>query len=130
MENKKELQKSIKRDLLAPYDFNSLYPSAQIDINSTWPKIETAYPLKKHMGDAVCSLFNGGRWSELNRCSFPTVKYHNPENLVFQHLPVRKVENAYKNIGLEEINRMRYGIITDILTCGKIVEIVKCGGVI
>ena len=113
------------------YDFNSLYPSAQIDINSTWPKIETAYPFKKYLSDAVCSLFNSGRWNEINRSAFLTVKYHNPENLDFQHLPVKeKLENPYKNNRLEEINRMRNGIIIDTLTSVDIVEIVKCGGVI
>ena len=117
--------------MLASYDFNSLYPSAQIDLNSTWPKIETAYPFKKYMSDAVCSLFDSGRWNELNRSAFLTVKYHNPENLVFQHIPVKeKIENPYKNNRLEEINRTRNGIITDTLTSVDIVEIVKCGGVI
>ena len=42
----KELQKINKVDLLVSYDFNSLYPSAQIDKNSTWPKIETFIPLE------------------------------------------------------------------------------------
>ena len=37
-----ELQKFNKGDLLVSYDINSLYPSAQIDIKSTWSKIETA----------------------------------------------------------------------------------------
>ena len=89
MEISKELQK-IKDDLLVSYDFNNLYPSAQIDINSTWPEIETAYQFKKYMSDGNCSLFNSGRWNELNRNAFLTVKYHNPENLVFQYLPVQK----------------------------------------
>ena len=74
LELSKELQKINKDDLLVSYDFNSLYPSAEIDINSTWPKIETAYPFKKYMSDVVCSLFNSGRWNELNRSAFLTVK--------------------------------------------------------
>ena len=49
MEICKKLQKINKDDLLVSYDFNSLYPSAQIDIKSTWPKIEKAYPLKKYL---------------------------------------------------------------------------------
>ena len=127
----KDLQKINKEDLLVSYDFNSLYPSAQIDKNSTWPKIETAYPFKKYMNDAICTLFNSGRWNELNRSAFLTIKYHNPENLVFQHLPIKeKIENPYKNNRLEEINRMRNGIIIDTLTGVDIVEIVKCGGII
>ena len=131
LEISKELQKINKDDLLVSYDFNSLYPSAQIDKNSTWPKIETAYPFKKHMNDSICTLFNSGRWNELNRFAFQTVKYHNPENLIFQHLPTKeKIENPYKNNRFEEINRMRNGIIIDTLTSIDIVEIVKYGGVI
>ena len=38
LEISEELQKINKNDLSVSYDFNSLYPSAQIDINSTWPK--------------------------------------------------------------------------------------------
>ena len=131
LEISKELQKINKDDLLVSYDFNSLYPSAQIDKNSTWPKIETSYPFKKYMNESICTLFNSGRWNELNRSAFLTIKYHNPENLIFQHLPVKeKIENPYKNNRLEEINRMRNGIIIDTLTSVDIVEIVKYGGVI
>ena len=127
----KDLLKINKEDLLVSYDFNSLYPSAQIDKNSIWPKIETAYPFKKHMNDSICTLFNSGRWNEVNRSAFLTVKYHNPENLIFQHLPVKeKINNPYKNNRFEEINRMRNGLIIDTLTSVDIVEIVKCGGVI
>ena len=127
----KELQKIKKDDLLVSYDFNSLYPSAQIDKKSTWPKIETVYPFKKHMNDSICTLFNNGRWNELNRSAFLTVKHHNPPNLIFQHLPIKeKIENPYKNNRLEGINRMRNGIIIDTLTSIDIVEIVKYGGII
>ena len=127
----KELQKIDKDDLLVSYDFNSLYPSAQIDKNSTWPEIETYYPFKKYMNDAICSLFISGRWNELNRSAFLTAKYHNPPNFLFQHLPIKeKIENPYKNNRLEEINRMRNGIIIDTLTSVDIVEIVKYGGII
>ena len=131
LENSKELQKINKDDLLVSYDFNSLYPSAQIDKNSTWPKIETAYPFKKHMNEAICYLFNSGKWNQLNRSAFLTIKYHNPENLIFQHLPIKeKINNPYKNNRLEEINKMRNGVIIDTLTSVDIVEIVKNGGVI
>ena len=82
--------------MLVSYDFNKLYPSAQIDKNSTWPKIETSCQFKKYISDSVFTLFNSGRWNELNRSAFLTVKYHNPENLVFLHLPVKeKFENPY-----------------------------------
>ena len=52
-------------------------------------------------------------------------------NLVFQHLPVKKkIKNPYKNKRLEEVDRMRNGVIIDTLTCGDIVEIFISGGVI
>ena len=131
MEISKELQKINKDDLLVSYDFNSLYPSAQIDINSTWSKVETDNPFEKYMNESICSLFNTEKWNELNRCAFLTVKYYNPENLVFHHLPVKEnIKNPYKNIRKEEINRMRNGIITDTLTSVDIVEIVEHGGII
>ena len=83
------------------------------------------------MNDVICYLFNSGKWNQLNRSAFLTVKYHNPDNLIFQHLPIKeKIKNPYKNKRFEEINRMRNGIIIDTLTSVDIVEIVKCGGVI
>ena len=131
LEISKDLQKINKDDLLVSYNFNSLYPSAQIDKNSTWPKIETAYPFKIYMNDSICALCNSGRWNELHRSAFLTIKYHNPENLVFQHLPIKeKVKNPYKKKRLEEISRMRNGIIIDTLTSVDIVELVKYGSVI
>ena len=38
----KEIQKFNENDLLVSYNFNSLYPSTQIDENSNWRKIETS----------------------------------------------------------------------------------------
>ena len=83
------------------------------------------------MNESICSLFKSGRWNELNRSALLSVKYHNPESLVFQHLPVwEKIENPYKYNRLEEINRMRNGIIVDTLTSVDFVETVKNGGII
>ena len=83
------------------------------------------------MEKSICTLFNSGRWPELNRSAFLTIKYHDPENLIFQHLPIKeKTENPFKNNRFEEINRMRNGINIDTLTSIEIVEILQCGGVI
>ena len=50
------------------------------------------------------------------------IKYYNPRDLIFQHLPVKeKVKNV-------EVNRMRNGYIIDTLTSVDICEIVKVGG--
>ena len=66
----KELKNINQDDLLVLYHFNSLYPSAQIDTNSTWFKREIARPFETYISDAVCSLFNSGRCNELNRSAF------------------------------------------------------------
>ena len=79
--------------MLVSYDFNSLYPSDQMNLNSTCPKTDTADPFKKYMKESVLSSLKIGRWNELNRCAFLTVKYNKPENLVFQHLLVRVKNN-------------------------------------
>ena len=131
LEISKELQNINKDDLLVSYDFNSFNPSAQLDINIIWPKIEKTCPFEKYVSDVVCSLFNSRRWNDINVCAFLTVKYHNPENLVFQHLPTKEnFKNPYKSNRLEEINRMRNDVILDSLTSVDIVEIVNCGVVI
>ena len=49
LEISKEIQSLKKDDLLVSYDLNSLYPGAQIDINTIWPKTETTYPFKKYI---------------------------------------------------------------------------------
>ena len=49
-------------DLLVSYNFSSLYPSAQVDNDSTWPAIDTVYAFKRYMNDAVGELFNNGKW--------------------------------------------------------------------
>ena len=70
---KKALQKINKEDWLVSIDFNSLYPSAQIDESSIWPKKKIAYPFEKRfMSESNCSLFNSERWDELNRKAFLT----------------------------------------------------------
>ena len=75
-------------------------------------------------------MFNSGRLCELNRSAPSTVKYYNPENLIFQHLPVnKKIIDPCKNNRLEEIYHSRNGIIFDTLNSADIVEMFKCGGV-
>ena len=130
-----EISKKIKEielnDYLVSSDYTSLYPSAQADSNGNWPKIETAYAFEDNMNDAVCSLFNNKKFEELNLCCFLTVKYHNPEDLIFQHLPARDpIKAPYKNNVNDDLNRFRNGIVVATLTNVDILEIVKKGGVI
>ena len=130
-----EISKKIKKvqlnDYLVSSDYTSLYPSAQADPRSIWPKIETSYAFEDYMNDSVCSLFNNKKFEELNLCCFLTVKYHNHEDLIFQHLPARdRVQIPYKNNTYEDMNRARNGVIIATLTSIDIIEIVKTGGVI
>ena len=131
LEISKEIKKVKLNDYLVSSDYTSLYPSAHADINSNWPKIETAYAFEDYMNDAVCTLFNNKEFEKLNLCCFLTVKYHNPENLIFQHLPARdRIQIPYKNNVYEDINRSRNGVIISTLTSVDIIQIVKTGGVI
>ena len=123
MEISKEIQNINNDDLFVLYYFKSLYPLAQIDLNSNWPEVETAYPFQICMSVAVCSLFNSGRWNELTRSAFLTVNCQNPENLIFQHHLVReKINKSYKNNRLEENKKMRNAIKMDTLTSVDIVQ--------
>ena len=62
----------------------------------------------------------------LNKSAFLTVKRHNPENLVFQHLPIKeKIKNPYKNNRLEHNIRRRESIIVDTWISVDIVETIK-----
>ena len=131
LEISKEIKKVELNDYLVSSDYTCLYPSAQADSRSNWPKIETAYAFEDYMNDAVCSLFNSKEFEKLNLCCFLTVKYHNPENLIFQHLPARdRIQIPFKNNAYEDVNRSRNGVIIATLTSIDIIEIVKIGGVI
>ena len=112
-------------------DFNSMYRSAEADGNSTWSTIETANHIEKYLNDAVCEVFVSGRWDELKRSAFLTVKYQKPANLIFQHLPVKERNiSPYKNDRLEQMNCSRGGIVIDTKKFIDIVEIVNCEGVV
>ena len=49
------------------------------------------------------------------------IKYYNPRNVIIQHLPVKEKEKKI------EINRLRNGYITQVLTSVDFQEIVKIG---
>ena len=126
----KELNKMDKSDLLVSSDYNSLYPSAMAHILSMWPSIETAKAINPEDSEAYCKLFNTGEWASLDKTGFFKVKYHNPENLILQHMAVKEdvyndTENKYENV-----NRFRNGDITQHLTSVDIEEVVRIGGVI
>ena len=105
------------------YDATSLYLSAMWDCNSVYPKIETGFAFKPHMNKTYVEAFNNQTLNEDgDESAILTIKYYNPRDLIFQHLPVKE---KVKKI---EVNRMRNGYIIDTLTSVDICEIVKIGG--
>ena len=59
--------------------------------------------------------------SSTNDCASLRIKYHNPEELLIQQTP------GIEKVGKVEVNRMRTGSITEILTSVDIQEFVKIG---
>ena len=119
----KKLQKLDLNDVMMDFDATSLYPSAMWDENSVYPKIETGFAFKPHMNNVYVEVFNNQTFNQNgDESAILTIKYYNPPNLIYQHLPVKE---KVKNI---EVNRMRNGYIIDTLTSVDICEIVKIGG--
>ena len=119
----KKLQKLDHNDVMMDFDATSLYPSAMWDENSVYPKIETGFVFKPHMNKTYVEAFNNGTFNQDgDESAILRIKYYNPRDLIFQHLPVKeKVENV-------EINRMRNGYIIDTITSVDICQIIKTGG--
>ena len=119
----KKLQKLNQNYVMMDFDATSLYPSAMWDENSVYPKIETGFAFKPHMNKTYVDAFNNQTFNQDgDESAILRIKYYNPRNLIFQHLPVKeKVENV-------EVNGMRNGYIIDTLTLVHICEIVKTGG--
>ena len=106
------------------FDATSLYPSAMWDEKSVYPKVETGFGLKPHMNDVFVKSFNDQTFNQDGdeSAALLKIKYYNPPDLLFQHLPVKvKVEKV-------EVIRMRNGYIIDTLTSVDIQEITKIGG--
>ena len=89
------------------------------DPKSIYPKIETGYAFEKHMNNELVEKFYNQTFTQGS--AILKIKYYNPKNLIVQHIPVDEKEK--KN----EINRMRNGYITQVLTSVVIQEIVKIG---
>ena len=73
-------------------------------IKSTWPAKETAKAINPENSEVYCKLFINGEWASLNKTGFCKVKYHNPENLILQHMAVKEDVYNETNNNCECIN--------------------------
>ena len=119
----KELSNLDSNKTQMDFDATSLYPSAMWDEKSVYPKIETGFAFKPHMNNVYVEAFNNQSFNgNVDESAILTIKYHNPPDFIFQHLPIKeKVKKV-------EVIRMRNGHIIDTLTSVDICEIVKIGG--
>ena len=116
-----QLIKQLKiNELLWDFDCVSLYPSAMWDEASIYPRIETGYAFEKHMNNELVEKFNTQTFTQGS--AILKIKHFNPKNLIVQHLLKKEKEKKI------EINRMRNGYITQVLTSVDIQEIVQIGG--
>ena len=119
----KELSKLDSNKAQMDFDATSFYPNAMWDEMSVYPKIETGFAFQPDMNDVYVEAFNNQSFNEDgDEAAILTIKYYNPPDLMFQHLPVKE---KVKKI---EVNRMRNGYIIDTLTSVDIQEIIKIGG--
>ena len=87
----KQLSKLDSNKTQTDYDANSQYPSAMWDENSVYPKIETGLAFKPDINDVYVKAFNNQTFNEDgDETAILGIKYYNPPNLIFQHLPVKE----------------------------------------
>ena len=105
------------------FDATYFYRSVMWDKNSVNPKLETGFVFKSHMINIYVETFTNQNFNQDgNEPGILRIKYYNPPNLIFPHLPVKE---TVTNI---EVNRMGNGYIIDTLTSVDFQENVKNGG--
>ena len=84
------------------FDATILYHSVMWDENSVYPKIETGFAFKPDMKNVYVEAFNNQTLNQdRDEAAILRIKYYNPRNFLYQHLPVKeKVKKV-------EVNRMR-----------------------
>ena len=87
----KKLQKLNLNDVMMDFDATFFYPSAMWDEDSVYPKIETGFAFKPDMNDVCVEPFNNKTFNQNgNESVMLKIKYYNPPDLIFQHLPVKE----------------------------------------
>ena len=80
----------------------TLYLSAMWVEKSVYPKIETGFAFKPDMNDVYVEAFNNQTFTQDgDEIATLGIKYYNPPNLRFQHLPVKE------KVKKMEVNRMK-----------------------
>ena len=58
---------------------------------SVYLKIETGFAFKPHMNDVYVEAFNNQSFNEDgDESAILTIKYYNPPDFMFQHLPIKE----------------------------------------
>ena len=100
----KELSKLDSNKTQTGFDATSLYASAMWYEKSVYPKIESGFAFKPQMNDVYVEAFNNQSFNEDgDESAILTIKYYNPSDLIFQHLPIKE------KVKKKEVNRMRNG---------------------
>ena len=67
-----------------------LYPSPRCDKNSVYPKKYSGFCFQPHLDDIYVEVFNNQTFNQDgDESAILRIKYYNPPNLIFQHLPVK-----------------------------------------
>ena len=73
------------------FDATSLYPSAMWDQYSVYPKLENGFAFKPNMNVAYVEAFNNETFNQDgDESALLGIKFYDPPNLMFQHLPVKE----------------------------------------
>ena len=73
------------------YDANSLYSSSTWDHNSVYPNTESGSCFKPDMDDVYVEAFKNQTFNQDgDESAILRIKYYNPPDLLFQHLPVKE----------------------------------------
>ena len=88
----KLLQELSLNSLLWDYDAVSLYPSAMSDEMSIYPRMETGYAFTPDMNNDLVEKIDNQTFTQGS--AILKIKYHNPRNLIVQHIPVKEKENG------------------------------------
>ena len=118
--NLEELSKLDLCNIQMDFDANSLNRSATLDDISIHPQIQTGFDFRPLLNDTLVTDFNIISFNkDGNDSEFLEIKYYNPPNLIFRHLPIKE------KIGNSKVKRMRIGYIIDTLTLLAVCEIVN-----